>query len=67
MVELGGGGFLLYVGTAPDVVLNILKLSETQFAWLFIPIVSGLILGSVVTTRVAGRISFSARHARGSC
>ena len=57
-LSLGGGGFLLYVGTAPDVVLNILKLSETQFAWLFIPIVSGLILGSVVTTRVAGRISF---------
>jgi DHA1 family bicyclomycin/chloramphenicol resistance-like MFS transporter len=57
-LSLGGGGFLLYVSTAPDVVLNILKLSETQFAWLFIPTVSGLILGSVVTARVAGHISF---------
>jgi DHA1 family bicyclomycin/chloramphenicol resistance-like MFS transporter len=46
------------VGTAPDVVLNILKLSETQFAWLFVPIVSGLILGSVLTARTAGHISF---------
>jgi DHA1 family bicyclomycin/chloramphenicol resistance-like MFS transporter len=56
-LSLGAGGFLLYVATAPDVVLNILKLSETQFAWLFTPNVSGLILGSYITTRVVGRIS----------
>lgn len=56
-VSLGAGGFLLYVATAPDVVLNILKLSETQFAWLFIPNVSGLILGSIITARAAGRVS----------
>jgi DHA1 family bicyclomycin/chloramphenicol resistance-like MFS transporter len=59
-LSLGGGGFLLYVATAPDVVLNILKLTETQFAWLFVPNVSGLILGSIITTRVAGRVA--SRH-----
>lgn len=52
----GGGGFLLYVATAPDVVLNILGLSETQFGWLFIPMVSGLIIGSAISGRTAGRI-----------
>lgn len=56
-LAFGGGGFLLYVATAPDVVLNILKLSERQFAWLFVPIIAGLILGSAVTSRLAGRIS----------
>jgi MFS transporter, DHA1 family, multidrug resistance protein len=52
----GGGGFLLYVATAPDVVLNILHLSETQFGWLFVPLVAGLILGSAVSGKLAGRI-----------
>lgn len=50
----GGGGFLLYVATAPDVAMNILGLSGTQFGWLFLPIVSGLILGSAVAGRLAG-------------
>ena len=53
---LGGGGFLLYVATAPDVVLNILHLSKTEFGWLFLPLVSGLILGSAASARAAGRI-----------
>jgi MFS transporter, DHA1 family, multidrug resistance protein len=52
----GGGGFLLYVATAPDVVMNILKLSETQFGWMFVPMVSGLILGAAVSGKLAGRI-----------
>jgi len=52
----GGGGFLLYVATAPDVVLNILKLSATQFGWMFVPLVSGLILGSAASGKLAGRI-----------
>lgn len=59
----GGGGFLLYVATAPDVALNILHLTATQFGWLFIPIVSGLMAGSAVCSRLAGRVP-SARLAR---
>jgi len=55
-LAFGGGGFLLYVATAPDVVLNILGLSKTQFGWLFLPIVSGLILGAAVSARAAGRV-----------
>jgi DHA1 family bicyclomycin/chloramphenicol resistance-like MFS transporter len=56
-MALAGGGFLLYVGTASDVVLNILKLGPTQFGWMFGPIVSGLIIGSVASSRMAGRVS----------
>jgi len=55
-IAAGGGGFLLYVATAPDVVLNILHLSETQFGWMFVPLVAGLILGSAASSRMAGRI-----------
>lgn len=51
----GSGGFLLYVASAPDVAVNILGLSETQFGWLFLPIVSGIILGAAVNGRLAGR------------
>ena len=56
-MALGAGGFLLYVATAPDVAINILHLSETQFGWLFVPIVSGLIIGSAVSGRMAGRVA----------
>jgi DHA1 family bicyclomycin/chloramphenicol resistance-like MFS transporter len=56
-MAFAGGGFLLYVATAPDMVLNILELKPTQFGWLFMPIVSGLILGSVMCERSAGRLS----------
>jgi DHA1 family bicyclomycin/chloramphenicol resistance-like MFS transporter len=62
-LAFGGGGFLLYVATAPDVVLNIFHLSETQFGWLFVPLISGLILGSAVGAKLMGRIS-PARLAR---
>ena len=55
-LSIGAGGFLLYVATAPDVVLNILKLSETQFGWFFVPMVSGMMLGSIITGWMAGRV-----------
>jgi DHA1 family bicyclomycin/chloramphenicol resistance-like MFS transporter len=56
-LSFGGGGTLLYVATAPDVVLHILRLSETQFGWMFIPMVSGMVIGSAVVSKTAGRIS----------
>ena len=56
-LAFGAGGFLLYVATAPDVVLNILHLSERQFGWMFVPIVAGLMLGSMLSARLAGRLA----------
>lgn len=57
-MAFGGGGFLIYVATAPDVVLNILHLRETQFGWMFVPIVAGLIAGAALSARLAGRMAF---------
>lgn len=53
----GAAGFLLYIATASDVVTHILGLSETQFGWMFIPIVSGFFLGTAVTKRLASRVA----------
>ncbi len=51
-------GFFLYIVSAPAVVLNLLRLGETEFAWLFIPTISGMIIGAFISGRVAGKFSF---------
>jgi DHA1 family bicyclomycin/chloramphenicol resistance-like MFS transporter len=51
------GGFALYVGSAANFVMVILKLPETAFGWMFIPLISGLMLGSTLSARYATRIA----------
>lgn len=46
---------LLYVGSAPAIVLDHWRLSETDFAALFVPIVLGFMIGAWVSGRFAGR------------
>jgi DHA1 family bicyclomycin/chloramphenicol resistance-like MFS transporter len=41
-------------------VLNLLKLDAQHFAWLFIPAISGLMTGSFISGRIAGKLSASA-------
>jgi DHA1 family bicyclomycin/chloramphenicol resistance-like MFS transporter len=53
---LGMGGFALYTGAASAYVLNILQLSETDFAWVFVPLALGMALGSWVAGRCAHRV-----------
>jgi len=55
-LALGFGGFLVYVASAADFVPNVLGLGATQYGWLFVPIVVGLILGSAVASRTAERL-----------
>ncbi|HEY8900311.1 MAG TPA: multidrug effflux MFS transporter [Chthoniobacterales bacterium] len=50
-------GVLIYVAGAPAFVMDILHLSVTEFAWLFIPLIGGMTLGSIV----AGRLSHTVR------
>lgn len=45
-----------YVTAAPDFVMNILGLKETQFGWMFIPIVAGLMTGSFMSHRLADKV-----------
>lgn len=51
------GALAVYVTAAPDFVLNILHLEATQFGWMFIPIVTGLVTGSFLSHRMAGKIA----------
>lgn len=54
---LNFGALFTYIASAPSVVLKLLKLSETEFAWLFVPVIAGMMLGSATSARMAGRLS----------
>lgn len=56
-VALNFCGFFLYVVSAPAFVYGILHLGETQFAWLFVPGITGVMLGAFISGRVAGRLT----------
>lgn len=49
----------LYISSAPAFVVNLLKLGPQQFGWLFVPAVSGMFLGSLLSSRLAGRYSLA--------
>ncbi|MFM2085740.1 MAG: hypothetical protein RLZZ237_609, partial [Pseudomonadota bacterium] len=51
------GGFALYIGSAAYFIIDILHLPETAFAWLFIPLISGMVFGSALSARIAQRYS----------
>lgn len=40
------GGLSLYIGAAANFVMEILGLPETAFAWMFIPLIGGMVVGS---------------------
>jgi len=46
-------GFSLYISTGSDFVMNVLHRPETEFAWLFIPIIIGMSTGSALSARLA--------------
>jgi DHA1 family bicyclomycin/chloramphenicol resistance-like MFS transporter len=48
---------MTYLGAAPAIVLGFWHLQETQFAWLFAPIIAGFMLGAWLSGRLAGRIA----------
>lgn len=52
-IGLSFGGFALYIGSAAYFVIDILKLPETAFGWLFIPLISGMMLGAALSARYA--------------
>jgi DHA1 family bicyclomycin/chloramphenicol resistance-like MFS transporter len=45
-VGLAFGGLSLYIGSAANFVMEILHLPETAFAWMFVPLISGMVIGS---------------------
>jgi MFS transporter, DHA1 family, multidrug resistance protein len=50
-------GFFLYIVSAPAFIYRHLGLGAHQFGWLFFSNVAGMLIGSYLSTRLAGRIS----------
>ena len=49
------GGLSLYIGAAANFVMEILGLPETAFAWMFIPLIGGMVIGSAWGGKRASR------------
>jgi DHA1 family bicyclomycin/chloramphenicol resistance-like MFS transporter len=56
-VGMAFGGLSLYIGSAANFVMEILHLPETAFGWMFIPLISGIVLGSAWGAKFASRIA----------
>ncbi len=59
IVALNFGGLFLFITAAPEMLPRQLGLGPTQFAWLFIPCVSGIFLGALAANRLAGKATFA--------
>ena len=51
------GALFLYIASAPAFVLDLLGLNERSFAWFFVPMIGGMMLGAFVSGRIAGKVS----------
>ena len=51
------GALFLYIASAPAFVMDLMKLNERQFAWFFVPMIGGMMLGAFVSGRIAGKVS----------
>jgi DHA1 family bicyclomycin/chloramphenicol resistance-like MFS transporter len=56
-VGMAFGGLSLYIGAAANFVMEILHLPETAFGWMFIPLISGMVIGSAWGGKAAARIA----------
>jgi MFS transporter, DHA1 family, multidrug resistance protein len=50
-------GFFVYIAGAPAFIMRHLELTSKDFAWLFVPGISGITLAAYLSGRLAGRIS----------
>ena len=57
VIAFNFSGFFLYVVSAPAVIYDLLRMSEKDFAWLFVPGISGVMFGAFLSGRLAGRLS----------
>jgi MFS transporter, DHA1 family, multidrug resistance protein len=54
---LAFAAIIIYIGSAPAIVLGQWHLRETQFYYLFIPVIGGFMIASFVSGRIAGRVN----------
>jgi len=50
------GGQFLYIAAAPIIVVDLLGLGEQDFWMLFVPIITGLLIGAWLSGRLAGKV-----------
>jgi len=56
-LSLNFGGFFIYVLSAPVFLMTHLGIPETGFLWLFGPAMAGLMTGSWISGRLAGKLA----------
>jgi MFS transporter, DHA1 family, multidrug resistance protein len=49
--------FFIYVAVAPSFLIDLLGVTTNGFAWLFIPMIAGIMFGATISGRLAGRVS----------
>ena len=54
---LNFAAFFLYIASAPAFLIDLLGVSSYGFAWLFIPMIGGVMIGALISGRVAGKLS----------
>jgi DHA1 family bicyclomycin/chloramphenicol resistance-like MFS transporter len=59
VTALNFAGLFLYITASPVLLPVHLKLGPSDFAWLFVPTVSGIFLGSMAANRLAGKYTFA--------
>ncbi len=64
-LALNFAGFFIYVMSAPVFLMRHLGVSETGFLWLFGPAMTGLMTGSWLSGRMAGKFTLSQTILRG--
>ena len=57
MLALNFAGFFIYIAGAPGFLIDLLGVSTWGFAWLFVPMIGGIMLGAILSGRFAGRRS----------
>jgi DHA1 family bicyclomycin/chloramphenicol resistance-like MFS transporter len=60
-------GVLTFIAAAPAIVIDHWHLRETQFAWLFLPLIGGLTFGAAISGKLAGRVRPGHQIGAGFC
>lgn len=56
-ITLNFSALFIYIVSAPAFLLGLLHVEETEFYWLFGPITGGMLIGTWLSGRLAGRLS----------
>lgn len=58
VMTLNFGGLFLYVASTPVLIIDDLGFAPGDFGWFFVPVVLGIMAGTFLSGRLAGRFSF---------